>query len=106
MPYLYKHICGYPIEEGSELTHCPGCGGRITPWNLKPGLEAISATEHACFTHFAAWLLRQHPDLARTLNKAIDQALQGALLQQEQACLSQLYSALSVLNEESLHARA
>ena len=101
MPYLYKHICGYPIEEGSELTHCPGCGGRITPWNLKPGLDAISTAEHACLTYFATWLLRRHPDLAKTLTEAVDQALQGALLEQEEACLSQLQSALSVQGQPS-----
>ena len=100
MPYLYKHICGYPIEEGSELTHCPGCGGRITPWDLKPGLEAISAADNVCLTHFAAWLLRRHPDLVKTLTEAVSQALQGALLQEERACLSQLHSALSVLDNE------
>jgi len=105
MAYLYKHICGYPIEEGSELQHCPGCGGRITPWNLKPGLAAVSTADRVCFTHFRAWLIRNHPDLAKTLNEAVGQALQGALLEQEHACLSQLHSALAVLDEESSHAR-
>lgn len=47
-----KHICGYPIwidneekqqrwitrfwdaPEGNQITRCPGCGGRLVPWEV------------------------------------------------------------------------
>ncbi|MFP4346213.1 MAG: hypothetical protein ACLFU8_16065 [Anaerolineales bacterium] len=57
MPYK-KHICGYPIyveqedqddggslvdfrdePRGSRLVHCPGCGGKLNPWRMKPAEE-------------------------------------------------------------------
>jgi hypothetical protein len=48
-----KHICGYPIwveneqateqwvtrfrdaPDGRQTTRCPGCGGRLVPWEIK-----------------------------------------------------------------------
>lgn len=64
-----KHVCGYPIyvehnehektwvvefldePGGNRLLHCPGCGGRLVPWEIKlpekdkPGAEGAKETE-------------------------------------------------------------
>jgi hypothetical protein len=67
-----KHICGYPIwveneqtterwitrfwdaPEGKLITRCPGCGGRLVPWEIKkpkaPSPEVESALGSALAT--------------------------------------------------------
>ena len=75
---LYRHICGYPLKEGSELDRCPGCGGRITPWNTNLADETMTApfgSADAALDHLALWLKENHPALGQEMLKAVRQDL-------------------------------
>lgn len=90
----YKHICGYPLKEDSDLTRCPGCGGKITPWNTQPVAaepEPREAREAAMCT-VAGWLASSHRGLAAEFARALEMDLQGEiddepLLRHLHACL-------------------
>jgi hypothetical protein len=58
---IQKHICGYPIwvgnekeedhwitifkddPEGRKINRCPGCGGRLVPWEVRMAEESGGA---------------------------------------------------------------
>jgi hypothetical protein len=65
----YRHICGYPLERGSEMTRCPGCGGRITPWTVKAveGAFPPQGDEYGSLQHLLRWLAEEKPDMAKEL---------------------------------------
>ena len=73
-PLEYRHICGYPLEEGSELTRCPGCGGRITPWNVKAStgeFPPVDATDRR-MVHLLQWLASAYPETAAVLTHHLE----------------------------------
>ncbi|MGC9349912.1 MAG: hypothetical protein ACP5JG_17365 [Anaerolineae bacterium] len=77
---LYRHICGYPLEQDSELKRCPGCGGRITPWNTNLADETMAesfASADEALRHIAAWLADRHRAVAQNLHDAIEEDLQA-----------------------------
>jgi hypothetical protein len=91
----YKHICGYPLMKNNELTHCPGCGGRITPWNTHP-VDAASETlkvEQATLHTLVDWLASNHPGIAIELVEALEADLQGNV--SERPLLRYLLTSLS-----------
>lgn len=75
---LYKHVCGYPIEGGSELKRCPGCGGRITPWNTSPAAQEVPAplgSGDEVLARLSFWLGEEHPELADKLLEQVSNTL-------------------------------
>jgi hypothetical protein len=76
---LYKHICGYPIKEGSGLERCPGCGGRVTPWNTSPAAQELPAplgSGDEVLARLSFWLGEEHPELAAELLERVSDALE------------------------------
>jgi hypothetical protein len=72
---LYRHICGYPLQEDNELKRCPGCGGRITPWNTNLADETMAesyGSAEEALKHIAGWLAEHHPNIAQDLHDAIE----------------------------------
>jgi hypothetical protein len=101
-----KHICGYPIwvenkqkpeqwitrfwdaPDGKPITRCPGCGGRLVPWEVKTPQAASSEDAQTLSTALAnlieaveAVLYERHPDevsrwadLTRQARSALDAA--------------------------------
>ena len=71
---LYRHICGYPLKKDDEMTRCPGCGGRITPWNTNLADETTATSfgsADAALKHLAGWLVDHHPAIAQDLRDAL-----------------------------------
>jgi hypothetical protein len=94
---LYRHICGYPLREDSKMTRCPGCGGRITPWNTNLADETMAesfGSADAALQHLADWLKKHHPTIAQELRDALQRDLSKGDVASQEALLQQLQSHL------------
>lgn len=98
----YRHICGYPLKEGSELTRCPGCGGRITPWTVKAATGRFPPEGDAGgeLQVLVRWLADEHPELAASLAGLLEDVVTSgtgrlsAPTQAERDALEVAYNAL------------